>query len=56
MNQVTKEVCEIILPKASRQYLEVIHVTVCLRGGHTNTGLDNLTRWPEFLALVTLFP
>lgn len=42
--------------KWSRQYLEVIHVDIPLRGTYTNTGLDSLTRWPEFLALATLFP
>lgn len=29
---------------------------VPFRGTCTNTGLDNLTSWPELLALVTQFP
>lgn len=39
-----------------RQYLEVIEVGNPLRRIYTNTGLDNISRWPEILALVTLFP
>lgn len=36
--------------------MEVMDVGDPLRRIYTNTGLDNISRWPEFLAMVICFP